>query len=98
MPMPKAPGTPPPRVWPGNASRYLMPALSALSSALTKGTKWKVHIWTPIFQSFGEWSDALGGELSDAAEVVEDWSLKEEVENKAKLIRQQEVKYLMIRF
>jgi hypothetical protein len=36
--------------------------------------------------------------LSDAAEVVEDRSLKEEVENKAKLIRQQEVKYLMIRF
>jgi hypothetical protein len=37
----------------------------------------------------------LGGEWSDAAEVVEDRSLKEEVENKAKLIRQQEVKYLM---
>jgi hypothetical protein len=33
--------------------------------------------------------------LIDAAEVVEDRSLKEEVENKAKLIRQQEAKYLM---
>jgi hypothetical protein len=40
-------------------------------------------------------SEGGDGVLSEAAEVVEDRSLTEGVENRAKLIRQQEVKYLM---
>jgi hypothetical protein len=43
-------------------------------------------------------SEGGDGEWSEAAEVAEDRSLKVGVENSAKLIRQQEVKYLMIRF
>src|SRR5580658_5533600 len=85
---PKAPGRSPPRVWPGKASMFWTPALSALSSAFVKDTKWKVHIWTPIFQSFG-----------DAAELPADASFKRKAGcNKARLIRQQEEKCLMIRF
>src|SRR5579863_848732 len=82
---PKAPGRSPPRVWPGKASILWTPALSALASAFLKDTKWKVHIWTPIFQSVG-----------DAAEVTVEASFKREAGcNKARLIKQQEEKCLM---
>src|SRR5580698_3210503 len=69
---PKAPGRSPPRVWPGKASTYLTPALSALSRAFTKDTKWKVQSWTPIFQSVG-----------DAAEFVVNASFIKDVDDEA---------------
>src|SRR5579859_1387211 len=51
--MPKESFMSPPSGWPGHASIYFTRALSTLSSAFTYGpATWKVHICTPIFQSF----------------------------------------------
>ena len=77
--MPNLSFIPPPSSCPENASIYLMPALSTLSKAVTKGNIRKVHICTPSFQLFVTSTESFDAVLSVVVLVFDSVALLQRV-------------------